>query len=1370
MAGIYSNVLSLAACLNPRNQGLSQLYEKIQNWDKYVETLENLAHLFAKANDATKCAETLQKLLDFRRRPEHNTRIQLAQALVLVLPDSPFYAVLSTLPPPDPTNPTASSTHPTQLAIQDSLPTLEELISIHEQEETENIEREFQKRRTRLGAAGPEQLKKEVAREFMCPSQLPRLYNEVINHPNTSDELRRATEAKLLHHRQFYLAALPSTADMADEKARIAAEVEEQINGIVLLEIPNELAWTLFIEGKDPESIEQYDFAIMRQFVQLFPQAAHTSLIKGYFGYMGIPLTDNEDDEDGSPHPNGDNAEDYVDMIIDAFASLPDSIIAHRIMTEIYQTENDLENIIKVAESGIDVTRRAEQSTAKALPTVKQAFNVALATALVDFYPPKNHSRALGIVNPILAKDPNNVPCLMGRGYILEYADKWQEAEQLFSKVAQLLPEDHHGSRAKEESAWCKANTGNLEEAAEILREVASTSDSLEDHETDKARCWYRLGRCYWDMGVDHREEAYRHFITSLKRSSTFAPAFTSLGIYYSEHLTPPDPNRASKCFQKAFELDPREADAARRLAEGFAEEREWDLVEVVARRTIDGEGGLEGGTATARYLPINAWAWKAVGVVELNRQNYQSAIQAFQIALRTDVDDQLSWLRLGEAYSKAGRFAAAVKALDRARELDPENWVCSYFIGEVQRQTGAYEEAIAAFESILVKHPSELGVLVSLGQAYLDLGLAEIATAYTTRAETSFLAAIRVTLRLITASPGYRRVAWKKAADAVYDLSQFRRFSDEDAVRSALAELIPLVSDHPGTTLAGIMALPVSLDTTANTSLLALQVALAAFDYRTSLDALDDAARGSAHYDFGMALFAYARKVTQLPSAAEQARQLGMRQIKDALRCEPSNEHYWSALGTATFESQPRVAQHAYVRAIEINSKNAATWTSLGLFYLHHDDAELANEAFYKAQTLDPDYALAWVGQGLVATMNGHTQEARALFEHATGLATPVPEADVEFATRLFKKHNSTPSRTASISDVLFPAFFVMDRFCRSRPDDPSALHLFGLICERVGHVELGIEVLSHAMSLLEAAYEESENPVIENHFAIAHTNMARLRLSTQDYDGVLTSTEVVIGLLPEEPEDRATRILLAQAQFLSGLTHFKLGQLSEALGFLEAAMAVAADDPTMRGHIVVLLGQTLWAIGSDEGRESAKAQLLQSIESDPENLMAINTLAGMGILTGDESLVDAALSEILALPLDQRLSRDPGRDVAYLLIQHHLAQGDVAQALSIAQKAVLAEPSRPEMRHTLAALGVQHGDSKSAQAVLAGTSGPRESNLENARQSLHLEAITRCLADPSTEQTAEAHTLAQKAVILSPWDKRNWQALAFVDSQNRR
>lgn len=54
----------------------------------------------------------------------------------------------------------------------------------------------------------------------------------------------------------------------------------------------------------------------------------------------------------------------------------------------------------------------------------------------------------------------------------------------------------------------------------------------------------------------------------------------------------------------------------------------------------------------------------------------------------------------------------------------------------------------------------------------------------------------------------------------------------------------------------------------------------------------------------------------------------------------------------------------------------------------------------------------------------------------------------------------------------------------------------------------------------------------------------------------------------------------------------------------------------------------------------------------------MAINTLAGMGIITADDNLVDAALSELQSLPVERRQELDPRRDAVYLLMQHHLGQ----------------------------------------------------------------------------------------------------------------
>jgi tetratricopeptide (TPR) repeat protein len=149
----------------------------------------------------------------------------------------------------------------------------------------------------------------------------------------------------------------------------------------------------------------------------------------------------------------------------------------------------------------------------------------------------------------------------------------------------------------------------------------------------------------------------------------------------------------------------------------------------------------------------------------------------------------------------------------------------------------------------------------------------------------------------------------------------------------------------------------------------------------------------------------------------------------------------------------------------------------------------------------------------------------------------------------------------------------------------------MFGLVCERIGHIELAIERTDHAITVLEAAYEETEDPIIERQFIIVNTTVARLRLAVRDYEGALSSFQSALGLLPEEGEDK---VLRSQCLFGSGLASFKLGALDAALESFEAALVTAGDDLHMRGHVTVLLAQTMWAIGTEEGREAAKTQLL--------------------------------------------------------------------------------------------------------------------------------------------------------------------------------
>jgi superkiller protein 3 len=209
----------------------------------------------------------------------------------------------------------------------------------------------------------------------------------------------------------------------------------------------------------------------------------------------------------------------------------------------------------------------------------------------------------------------------------------------------------------------------------------------------------------------------------------------------------------------------------------------------------------------------------------------------------------------------------------------------------------------------------------------------------------------------------------------------------------------------------------------------------------------------------------------------------------------------------------------------------------------------------------------------------------------------TPLkPEADIQFSKHEFDQYlgSAGHSHRASAND-LFPAFFALDRYLKQRPDDASALHLFALVCERIGHVELAIERTERAISLLEAAYEETEDATVERQFIIANATVARLRLAVRDYEGALRAFESALGLLPEEVDgEDDVKVLKSQCLFGSGLASFKLGALDTALENFEAALVAAGDDLVIRGHVTVMLAQTLWATGTEEGREAAQTQLL--------------------------------------------------------------------------------------------------------------------------------------------------------------------------------
>lgn len=178
-------------------------------------------------------------------------------------------------------------------------------------------------------------------------------------------------------------------------------------------------------------------------------------------------------------------------------------------------------------------------------------------------------------------------------------------------------------------------------------------------------------------------------------------------------------------------------------------------------------------------------------------------------------------------------------------------------------------------------------------------------------------------------------------------------------------------------------------------------------------------------------------------------------------------------------------------------------------------------------------------------------------------------------------------------MKDTLLPAFFLLNRYCRCRPNEESGLHLLALVCEKLGHLSFAETLVERSLAILETVYEETEDPEVERRYAIANATLGRLRLSQGDIAGSLTSFESVLGLLSEE--DGSVDILRVQVHLGLGLAHFMQGDPESAIRFLEEGLLHAREDLTLRGQITIVLAQVVWSIGTDEYKETAKSRVLE-------------------------------------------------------------------------------------------------------------------------------------------------------------------------------
>ena len=204
--------------------------------------------------------------------------------------------------------------------------------------------------------------------------------------------------------------------------------------------------------------------------------------------------------------------------------------------------------------------------------------------------------------------------------------------------------------------------------------------------------------------------------------------------------------------------------------------------------------------------------------------------------------------------------------------------------------------------------------------------------------------------------------------------------------------------------------------------------------------------------------------------------------------------------------------------------------------------------------------------------------------------------EADLLFSLTTHSLFSTGSSRPTDAS--LHGPSFVLQRYTDQRPSDASALHLHALILERLGSHEPAVAQLARCVAVLETAYEESEDPLVERKFAIAQSNLGRLQLAVGDSEAALEAFAGALGLAGADDTSTEATALRVHAHFGSGLAYYWKGDLDETLGSFQSALDELDARPI--GHakdkITVLLAQALWDTGGGEEMEAAKSTLLDT------------------------------------------------------------------------------------------------------------------------------------------------------------------------------
>lgn len=825
------------------------------------------------------------------------------------------------------------------------------------------------------------------------------------------------------------------------------------------------------------------------------------------------------------------------------------------------------------------------------------------------------------------------------------------------------------------------------------------------------------LAQCHF---AEHQyNEALSSALMATKMDQYNSNCYFWLGQIYNAYG---DTERSRKCFEKSVFLNPQHEQSVILLSTIYRQLAEWELNFSILQKA-------------AQAIPNMScmWATLQLGFHNLSQNEFEEAISAFRTCLRLDPNDLRSWEGLADSYLKRGSYTSAMKIYQKICELTNNRFHPRFQVANLKSTLRYYNDAITCYEELLNEAPNDVPTLKGIADAHLCLAHQCFdhvkwlgRTKYhVNEAVKHLIVAIQVKSNFIC--------LWRLLANC---------FELAACLPSAAAEL-----NVPG----ALVNEPGDIITLKGEQL--YEYASKFYSRALKISPSDEYIWYELAANYYQRVLRYGNETTKkkyLELAAEAA--------KHVIKQSPRHWKYWNLLGvicTTEEINNPQLAQHCFIKALEVEKKSAVVWTNLGVFYLSKgiQNVTLANAAFTHAQQSEFSYSSAWTGQAIIAELVDSIENID-LLTHSLSLSYS-DEAAMRYAYWVCTYLNGA-GRDGSFTSRMEEDHlrYVIENMHAV----PTALDSMTWYCQSKGD-----EVTSEALTFLGFLHFKQQH--WSN--AIKAFNQALEKITTTQDRDKLYCNVAYCYLKNNEPLEAITAFnSVAEATFHSSvglaLAFFKAKQYESSYQTYQSTLECLARNDSEKSLILVAIASMVYVF---QGENDAKSVLFQCLGLPEPPVEALLSACSLGLLHDDLEMAQLVLKEL------NNYERHPkwSEHVVFLRAQLYLKLDGSKRALTYLYTQIHCYPERPQLRKLLATFLLQNEKNEkyfmTAKIMIEATIALQRKDITCKMSSLDVAKLL-ALASEATRCANQRMSLklAQKAIHINPTCKEAWAARAAI------